>query len=407
MAHLRSRHILTPYEKLIKFARILGVIGHRQTGKSTFVEKHALEYVTLDSKPQLDRAETDPVGFIESLKGKKSAIDECQLVPDLFPALKVKIGTSQIPGRYILTGSVRFSSRNAIRESLTGRIINQEMLPLVCTELAEEPNSKMFIALFGGGSLQGIIQSIHQPNDLHRSRLKMIDQYAKTGGLPGICFVRSEQTRKNILRDILETILDRDIRLIYPTTLPLEQIRALCEQLSLSPFEPISYQDIRRETGISPATTKKLINAMENVFLIRRIPLIGDRKGEFFWFEDQVERHYFAKTDDITEVDWVSLFYRNFRAQYLYRVGEFAEVFHYRTRGGARVPLVIKSKKTWIGFFVVNQSDEITRSMIHSAESFISKYENSRVVFILKNENRTEMLTETLAMIPMTALLFE
>ena len=96
MAHLRARHILDPFEQMLKFSRITGVIGHRQTGKSTFVEAHSNEYFTLDDKRTLEKAKNDPHGFIDSLKAKKSAIDECQLLPDLFPALKLKIGTSLI-----------------------------------------------------------------------------------------------------------------------------------------------------------------------------------------------------------------------------------------------------------------------------------------------------------------------
>ena len=407
MPHLRKRHIEEPFDQMLRFARILGVIGHRQTGKSTFVQAHSSEYLTLDSRQNLESAKKDPEAFIDQLKGKKSAIDECQLAPGLFPALKVKIGTSAVPGRYILSGSVRFSSRNAIRESLTGRLVNQEMLPLVCTELAEEPNANLFLKLLNSPSLRGVTQMTSQEQSLHRQRLKIIEQYARSGGLPGVCFVRSEQTRKNLLRDILETILDRDVRLIYPTTLPLEQIRKLCEQLARQPLEPINYQELKRETGLSTVTTQKLLNALESVFLIRRINLLGDRRGEFFWFEDQLERHAFAKDDQITEADWISLLFRNIRAQYVYRVGEFADAYHFRTRGGARVPLVLRSKNKHVGFFVVDQAADITRGMIRSAESFLSKFEGARVVFALKNQNETKLLTETMAMLPLTALLFE
>ena len=97
---------------MLKFARIVGVIGHRQTGKSTFVEAYSSEYITLDSKKNLDHAKADAEAFVDALKGKKSAIDECQLAPSLFPALKVKIGTSSVPGRYILSGSHKNLSEN-------------------------------------------------------------------------------------------------------------------------------------------------------------------------------------------------------------------------------------------------------------------------------------------------------
>jgi predicted AAA+ superfamily ATPase len=97
MPHIRKRYIQQPFDQLIKYGRIIGILGHRQVGKTTFLEEVAEEYVTLDDEDVYHQATESPKKFIESLKAKKSAIDECQLVPGIFPALKVRIGTSQIP----------------------------------------------------------------------------------------------------------------------------------------------------------------------------------------------------------------------------------------------------------------------------------------------------------------------
>jgi predicted AAA+ superfamily ATPase len=92
MPHLRKRYLSEILPNSTKFSSIVGVLGHRQVGKTTLTETTAKRYITLDLKENREFAQ------------KK-------------------------PGQFILTGSVRFSSKKAIRESLTGRIIYHELIP--------------------------------------------------------------------------------------------------------------------------------------------------------------------------------------------------------------------------------------------------------------------------------------
>ncbi len=407
MAHFRKRHINEPFKKLIQHARILGVVGHRQTGKSTFVEAVAEDYCTLDDADVLHEARVNAKNFVNSLAGNRSAIDECQLAPELFPALKAKIGTSNKPGRFILSGSVRFSSRNAIRESLTGRIINQEMLPLVLTELHELPNSSAVLRLFEDRPLRTLVTQYNIMTSLKKERVQQMQTYLHRGGLPGLCFVRADSTRQTLLRDLVETILDRDVRLVYPTSLPFEQIRALCSYIAQRPLEPINLQEIRRETSLSPVTTNKLLRALEGVFLLRRIPFLGDaHKKEAFLFEDQLEAHAFTGSHEAHEQEWLGLFYRNARAQFSYRFGGSARYSSYATRGGAQVPFVIEYESRKIGFFVFSSADDIDRKAIASSESFLKNYDKGRVIFAVINSHSPELLSERMAQLPLSSLVF-
>jgi predicted AAA+ superfamily ATPase len=406
MPHFRKRHLEKPFSELIRHSRIVGVLGHRQVGKTTFIQANSNEYLTLDEKHELQSARLDPKAFLARLKGKKSAIDECQLAPELFPALKVRVGTSQTPGQFILSGSVRFTSREAIRESLTGRISNLEALPLVLSELAQDENSTFMPKLIQAASLQSFVSSLTIPVSLHRERVKLIEKYASYGGLPGICFVRSLQTRKNLLKDLIETILDRDVRLVYPTTLPYTSIFDLCRKIATQPGEPLNHSEIQREIGMSTSTQKKIIRALESVFLLRRIPIEGDFRGDLFWFEDQIERSLFTRDDSPTEWDWTGLVYRNLRAQFGYRVGHFANYSHFRTRGGAMVPLVIQSENRKIGIFALNSASDVNQSRIRSSESFLKQHESARVLFLIKDEPKISLLGERMAIVPMSCALF-
>jgi len=83
MAHQRKRYLFQKYSELIKFSPLLGILGHRQVGKTTFLEAHAKRYFTFDDEDTLIEATQSPKRFIQSLSMPMTAIDESQFVPGL------------------------------------------------------------------------------------------------------------------------------------------------------------------------------------------------------------------------------------------------------------------------------------------------------------------------------------
>ncbi len=406
MPHIRKRYIREPFDKLIQHGRIIGILGHRQVGKTTFLEEVAAEYVTLDDEDVLQRALQSPKRFVESLKGMRSAIDECQLVPGLFPALKVKIGTSQIPGRFILSGSVRFTSRKAIRESLTGRIINLELLPFSITEIENEPNSSFFPRLITSNSIENAIHTFLVPTQVHRRNSKSIEKYIQNGGFPGLFHLRDPKVRAAILKDLIGTILDRDLRLVYKTSLPYQEIFEYCSALAESPLQIVRPTRLRSRFRMAESTQKHLLYALESIFLLRRIPVEGDYVGDLFWFEDQIERHHFLGQKAYDEADWITLVYRNLRAQFEYLVGNDASYFSYRTRGGAQIPLCIRSKDGILGVYPIQSKSEINLSLKRSAESFLKIYNHSKVIFVTRDGIDYDAISDRIGVVPAQAALF-
>lgn len=140
MPHLRKRHVEGHVGRLLKHSPIVALFGHRQVGKtslaSLFTQNDFARYFTLDVRSTYDRIRSDPLSFLERQSQTKGCIviDEAQMMPELFPALKEHVRRHPRPGQFLITGSVRFSSRAAIRESLTGRYIAQELLPFDANE---------------------------------------------------------------------------------------------------------------------------------------------------------------------------------------------------------------------------------------------------------------------------------
>ncbi len=406
MPHERLRHLQEPFEKLIKHARIVGILGHRQVGKTTFLKRNAREYFTLDDEETLLEATASPKKFIHRMKGKRSGIDECQLVPGLFAALKVRVGTSRIPGRFILTGSVRFTSRRAIRESLTGRISNLELYPFAVTEIQKERSSSFIANALGATRWEPLVAEADRAQSFYNERTKTVERYLECGGLPGLFHIRDGSIRKNLLRDIIETILDRDLRLVYRTSLPYQRIYEYCKAIAVAPLQVVRPGSMKRSIRIAETTQQHLLSALESVFLLRRIPIEGDYKGDLFWFEDQCERGHFIGTNQQDEADWITFIYRNVRTQFNYRLGEQAQFFHYRTRGGAEVPLAIRTQAGVLGIIGIASRTAVNLSLRRSAESFLRRYNHSKVLFVTREGHVAEVLTDRIAVFSAQAALF-
>lgn len=114
MPHLRVRYLERELFKLLGFSPLVGVLGHRQVGKTTLVASLGKEYFSLDLRTTHDEISADPFGFLSSVKKCPTVLDECQTLPELFPALKEFVRKNKKPGSFLLTGSVRFTSRKAI-----------------------------------------------------------------------------------------------------------------------------------------------------------------------------------------------------------------------------------------------------------------------------------------------------
>ena len=90
----------------------------------------------------------DPDLFFR-MNPQQVAIDEAQMVPELFPALRVAIDDDRnSPGRFIITGSSSPDLSRKISETLAGRIATLELSPFSIAEAYNYPVSDLFLQSF-------------------------------------------------------------------------------------------------------------------------------------------------------------------------------------------------------------------------------------------------------------------
>lgn len=114
------------------------VNGPRQAGKTTLVKnihhRGSTEIVTLDDVATREAAGSDPRSFVDR-PAETLVIDEVQLEPNLFRAIKAEVDRDRRAGRFLLTGSSRLLAAPGLADALVGRVETLDLWPFSQGEL--------------------------------------------------------------------------------------------------------------------------------------------------------------------------------------------------------------------------------------------------------------------------------
>jgi predicted AAA+ superfamily ATPase len=375
MPHQRARYLGKQIKRSLGHSAITGILGQRQTGKTTLLESYGDGYVTFDKEAALMQAEANPEAFLLHRKAP-FAIDEAQLCERMFPALKEHVRTHKKPGQFLLSGSVRFTSRKLIRESLTGRIVALELLPFSIAESESEPCTDHIRKVLALGAERRLIDYFTKSAKRTPRQFK---SFLECGGLPGICFFRDFVVRDDKFQAHIHTLLNRDLRLIYETSLPYSSLRALLVFLARQQGKPFDWKLAAEESQISTITLKRVMFAFEALFLTREVRSIGEERKSVYFLEDQGMASWL--TDRVLDEpqDIVRGIFSNLRQEFHYRPEVRGEIFQYRTKHGVNVPLVFRSRLGTLGIVATMEHIPAPKTL-GSAQSFLDRIKDSKVV---------------------------
>ena len=123
------------------------------------------------------------------------------------------------------------------------------------------------------------------------------------------------------------------------------------------------------------------IYCMEAVFLIRTLNIEGSTKGKTIFFEDMGEWNQVRETKSNLLENLTHFAYTQIRTQFSYLAGDATNVFQYRTRGGAIIPLAFKNKAGVLGIIPVLSAAN-AQNVMGSVNSFLKTYANSKVIIV-------------------------
>lgn len=406
--HYRSRHVINIISKRAKLFPVLGLVGPRQVGKTQFLQEQwqpavTARYVTFDRYEVMKRAERRPESFlmIETKDlSEKLIIDEAQKVPTIFDSIKALVDTKRSTAAFTLSGSVEFSNRAGIRESLAGRMGLCRLYPLNLSEL-----NKGSLTTW----LQGLL-NVRQGN----TKMVQVQNWLVRGGMPIFCAIGDNNERDMAVASWLEALCYRDLPVLrgtgYDGQAAIELLRALASKSVVN----ISW--ISHQMGIGHAQVKKYLDALEELFLLYRFPsFTNERAAPAYAIFDSALLRYLLPTSDEKFIETQclkTLIINEIFSQFEY-YGSTAgfsrpQLYHYRSRGGAEIDLVLRySNKRKKGEVVIgikaHLSSRISDYDLRGIKSFLAKY-RSATGYIVAPVTETYKEDDRLYVVPWTLL---
>jgi predicted AAA+ superfamily ATPase len=321
--------------------------GARQTGKTTLVRKlaesgHPAAYLSLDRSRVLEAAKADPEGFVSRL-ATPVILDEVQLEPALFRALKVEIDRDRRPGRFLLTGSAHLLILPRLSESLAGRMEILTLWPLSQTELEGRPGDAVDLLWDDAPLPAGDLEA---GDDL-------IERLVR-GGYPEVVHRPSAARRRAWFDAYLTTLLQRDVRDLANID-GLIALPGLLRLLAARATALLNATELSRASGLAQTTLRRYLGLLEGIFLMQRIPAWSTnlskrvvRSPKTAIIDSGLHCHLLGLDAKRLTADRKLLgsVLENFVVQELTRLASWSEVrprlFHYRTHAGQETDVILE-----------------------------------------------------------------
>ena len=151
MAHYRTRIMDAAIERALHTFGAVILEGARAVGKTTTALRHSASSVRLDSSPDLlTLAETAPETVLRG--DTPRLVDEWQLAPTVWNAVRHAVDVRGLPGQFILTGS-QTPADDVTRHSGAGRFRRLRLRPMTLSESGESLACVALGSLFDGGEI--------------------------------------------------------------------------------------------------------------------------------------------------------------------------------------------------------------------------------------------------------------
>jgi hypothetical protein len=260
MAHVR-RNLLKNILFSLRNHPVVFLNGPRQAGKSTLVQflaqkDYPADYITFDNATQMAAASLSPQSFLSQRK-HPVIIDEVQMVPELFRALKLVVDESRLEnkqqshGQFLLTGSVNIMALPKLSDPLVGRMSIKTLYPFSASEVLKGTGdflNRLFSVDFTS------VNNAYSLNDIiHAATFPEISR-------------KDPSVRSEWFDGYLTTILQRDVKMITD----LDKIGLLPTMLRILATRAgslINDADIARDVGLNPVTSKSYRGILQAMFL--------------------------------------------------------------------------------------------------------------------------------------------
>lgn len=266
-----GRHLATVIAELLMEEPVLVLTGARTVGKSTLLREcarsaggavHDLDDLEIRAQVRLD-----PAAFVRDRTGLV-CIDEFQHEPDLLAAIKAELNTDLRPGRFLLTGSTRYSALPQASQSLAGRVHVLTLWPLSQGELAGH-RERFLDRLFDDAA--SLLRAAAAGPPCTRTDY---ERRVLAGGFPIPLQRATPASRARWYTAFVTTVIERDVleirRVRQRQVLPLILRRLAAQTAGL-----LNVAAVADALSLDAKTTGDFVELLEAVHLVHRLPAFG------------------------------------------------------------------------------------------------------------------------------------
>lgn len=340
-----KRRLYRDLEQSLKTFPVVGLIGSRQSGKTTLAKmissskKTKVLYLDLERPSDLAKLNEAEI-FLERFEDRLIIIDEIQRKPELFPLIRVLVdhGTSKRE-RFFILGSASPSLVRQASESLAGRIVYHELAPFTLDEVHKKQMRRLWCR----------------------------------GGYP-LSFLSDSDEQSQVWREtFIQTYLERDIPQLG-LRVPAIQLRRFWEMVAHSHGQVWNASKIAGSMGVSAPAIRRYLDILKDTFIVRQLqpyhPNIKKRlvKAPKVYLRDSGLLHTLLRISDEEALLGTPYTGSSFEGwvieQILAMIPSSWPLYFYRTSSGAEMDLVLlPPKKPPIGIEIkFSKSPSLSKS---------------------------------------------
>lgn len=369
-----------------KYKQVLILLGSRQVGKTTLVEKifPKADYFLVDNEPIkkiLEAYDIDTYKTLINENSKEIIIDEIHLLDN--PGRAIKIIYDQLENiRIIITGSSSFHIKNKTGESLAGRKIDYNIYPLTFSEYLNQKGIEKDLNF-------NIFEKItndkkYNPKDqLYKFDVKNILNNILIYGLyPHL--IKNPNDEKYLL-NFVDSLIFKDIlelNLIEDKKLAKDLLKLLAFQIG----NLINYSELANSLKADQRTIKRYLEIFEQSYILFRLyPYSKNKRDEIskaakiFFYDTGVRNALIGDFSDLESRTDKGALFENFIISELIKQDSYSDknfkFYYWRTKQGSEIDAVLEKENELIGVEV-----KYKRKALNKA--FKNRYPEAKVRFV-------------------------
>jgi hypothetical protein len=403
MNEYRKRIADTILEKKLKGKGAVLIQGPKWCGKTTTAEQIANSVLYMakpeDKSQNIIMADLNPSLLLEGAVPR--LIDEWQLAPKLWDAIRFEVDHRGEEGQFILTGSAVPADMSSVSHTGTGRFSWLTMRPMTLFESGDST---------GEVSLKDLFSNVDTINGVNNKSLEDIAYLCCRGGWPRSIFMDEEIALEQAY-DYYDAIVNSDISRVDGVNRNPERAKNLMRSYSRNigtqaNNETLKEDMIKNESdSLDTDTVLSYVNALKKIFVVEESPAwnpnlrskIATRTSDTRYFIDPsiaVASLGLGPKDLLSDIKTFGLIFEDLciRDLRVYAEANNGSVYHYRDSSDLECDAVIHLRDGSYGLIEIKLGGD---NLINDGIETLTKLKNKIDVDIMKNPSFMLILTAT------------